>query len=449
MNNRFWLGLFLLTLSMFASSRTATAQTLQIDFSHGNGLSAQPPSKQSHHDLPGGLDLDHPEEMMAQRLRELHELHQLQDQVQGLLNDPEFLKNIPQLNQEQIRQLRENLLKGEGLHNDPSWDKLLKHARSQNKLNQQQIEILRRLTERAERNPPPSSERGLPNSDTNGAPATPSVPTPGSLGPSPSTPAANSPEPTLLDRMQEETTKWMMEHLDDVGGDVLEALSGVGMTEDGAPLAELLRSLDQSDFSDLYVSVQAMDLWRYVPNMGQFLHEQRGAWSEVRSLFHDAPVPSLPSFGGSSVSLPSAPGADSGSTVPALLSLLLLAVVVLLLSRMAARSQNQAGSREENWRLGPWPVAPNAVSTRQDLIRAFEYLALLSLGLAAHTCHHRELAERLAEQDSGNPARRQAAEMLAWLYEQARYAPPGEPLSPEEMSDARHALCCLAGVTAS
>jgi hypothetical protein len=93
-------------------------------------------------------------------------------------------------------------------------------------------------------------------------------------------------------------------------------------------------------------------------------------------------------------------------------------------------------------------VSPQSVSTRQDVVRAFEYLALLCLGLSAAACHHRELAERLAQQDSGNPKRRQAAEMLAWLYEQARYAPDAEALSQEELTDARHALCCLAGVTA-
>jgi hypothetical protein len=125
-------------------------------------------------------------------------------------------------------------------------------------------------------------------------------------------------------------------------------------------------------------------------------------------------------------------------------------MIVVLLCRRGLAARSQLGSGEGNeWRLGPWPVSPGNVSTRQDVIRAFEYLALLCFGPAAGACHHRELADRLALQDSGNPARRQAAEMLAWLYEQARYAPAGEALSPEHLSDARHALCLLAGVTAA
>ena len=100
------------------------------------------------------------------------------------------------------------------------------------------------------------------------------------------------------------------------------------------------------------------------------------------------------------------------------------------------------------WRLGPWPVSPSAVSTRRNLVRAFEHLALLCLEPDACTCHHRRLADRLAAQDESKPARRQAAELLGWLYEQARYAPADASLSPDELVEARHALCFLAGVTA-
>ena len=196
------------------------------------------------------------------------------------------------------------------------------------------------------------------------------------------------------------------------------------------------------------VGDKARGLSNYLPKVGEFLHEQRGAWDEVRSIFRVAPVPSLPRFGNSSATRSATATGDGWA--PALLSILMLGLIVLLMCKMAARSQAQAGAGEaEPWRLGSWPVSPSAVATRQDVIRAFEYLALLCLGSAAGTCHHRELAERLAEQDSSNPARRQAAEMLACFYEQARYAPAGESLSQEELTDARHALCYLAGVTAA
>jgi hypothetical protein len=139
-----------------------------------------------------------------------------------------------------------------------------------------------------------------------------------------------------------------------------------------------------------------------------------------------------------------ASGGGSGSS----LTLLTFGVFVLLLWKMGGwswlrKDRGEAG----DWRPGDWPVAPDAVTTRQDLVRAFEHLALLCLGRSASPCHHRELAGRLIEQDAGDPTRRQAVELLAWLYEQARYAPAEESLSQAELSDARHALRYLAGVT--
>jgi hypothetical protein len=442
MNKRWWLGLLLITLLLLLPAQIATAQTSTRHIPPGF---LHVPPKQSHHDLPGGLDLDNPQEMMAQRLRELHDLHELQDQVSGLLKDGEFLKSIGQLSEAELRGLREKMLSGEGLGKDGSWEQLLRQAASQNKLDPKQIDILRRWAKRAEDKQPSVSESGSPNDRSPDAPTPPSAAIPHAPTPPPSLPPANRSEPSWLDRMQEEGTKWLIDHLDDVGDDVLEALTDIGRTENGAPLAELLRTLHQPDFSGLNLSSRVEGLSRYMPKVGEFLHAQGGTWNEVRSLFRNAPVPSLPRFGGPSAPRPSAVPTDSEGWTPALLSMLMLGMIVLLFYRMGARSQARTDSSADQWRLGPWPVLPEAVSTRQDVVRAFEYLALLCLGPAAAACHHRELAERLAEQDSGNSKRRQAAEMLAWLYEQARYAPDGEVLSPEELIDARHALCCLAG----
>jgi hypothetical protein len=98
------------------------------------------------------------------------------------------------------------------------------------------------------------------------------------------------------------------------------------------------------------------------------------------------------------------------------------------------------------WRLGPWPVRPEAVATRDELVRAFEYLALLRLGPAARSQNHRDIAAGLGAEDE---ARRPAAERLAGLYEQARYAPPDEALPDADLADARAALSLLAGVAAA
>ncbi len=198
---------------------------------------------------------------------------------------------------------------------------------------------------------------------------------------------------------------------------------------------------------------EAAGLSRHLPDLGELIQEQRGAWDDVRTIFRDTQVPSLPGMGGdsaparASAAPPSADG-DVWSTVS--LALLTLGVLFLLVWKMAARPRAKAtGGAADDWHLGAWPVPPAAVSTRQELIRAFEYLALLCLGPTASTRHHRELADRLAAQNHGDPARRrQAAELLAWLYEQARYAPAEDSLSTAELSEARHALCFLAGVTA-
>jgi hypothetical protein len=90
-------------------------------------------------------------------------------------------------------------------------------------------------------------------------------------------------------------------------------------------------------------------------------------------------------------------------------------------------------------------VQPAAVGTRYDLVRAFEYLALLRLGPAARHQNHLEIAAALGAADAG---RRGAAERLASLYEQARYAPRDEDLPAVDLALARAALSLLAGGSA-
>src|SRR5207248_3213322 len=105
-----------------------------------------------------------------------------------------------------------------------------------------------------------------------------------------------------------------------------------------------------------------------------------------------------------------AAGAPSGGLPGAGLLLLLLLVPGLALLAWKARGDGReaAGRRAE---LGPWPVKPSAVASRDDFIRAFEYLALLCLGPEARSYNHREVAARLGGADDG-PAggRREAAE---------------------------------------
>ncbi len=456
MNKRLWLWL-LLPLLLFPGMATA-------QFSRQRPAPVAPMAhKESHHDLPGGLDLSNPQELMAQRLRGLEELHQLQDQVRELLKDPKFREQMGNFSDEQLQRLREKLLKGEGLSQDRTWARLLDQVRAHNKLDQGQIDYLKRWAERAEKKQPSREPaRATPDNEAKSSPSQPPPPPSDSASPPPDQPTPTEPAPSLLDRFQEDTTKWLMENFEGVSGDFLQALTEIG-DESNTPLADLLRSVPQSDFSGINLrdhpllpALQTGTISRYLSGVGDFFHRQSGFAERVGALFPKPSLPSLPNVGGPSVSMHTPSTPESDGWLPAVLCLLLFGMIVLLVWKKGFGSSGQAGfGADGEWKLGSWPVPPGAVSTRQDLIRAFEYLALLCLGPAAATCHHRQLAERLAELPPhppvpggmGGASRRQTAEMLAWLYEQARYAPADEALSQEQLSDARHALSSLAGVT--
>ncbi|HEV3260480.1 MAG TPA: hypothetical protein VG013_26735 [Gemmataceae bacterium] len=174
-------------------------------------------------------------------------------------------------------------------------------------------------------------------------------------------------------------------------------------------------------------------------------------WAGLRSL----PMPSLPKPHLPGVSLPrisvpgmstpsfgrpSAPSAESGLSVLWVLVLLVLGVILWKLVGRRMVSTEPVG---RGWRLGPWPVDPRAVATREDLVRAFDYLSLLKLGPAARHWNHLDIAAGLGGEEM---ERRIAADHLATLYEQARYAPGNEPLPAEAFLAARRELSFLAGV---
>jgi hypothetical protein len=156
---------------------------------------------------------------------------------------------------------------------------------------------------------------------------------------------------------------------------------------------------------------------------------------------------SLPSFDFGGVNpgggVPSVSGAAFGTVALWVGLVLLLALVLWRLGGRSAWLTRRAGAA--GWMLGPWPVNPAGVSTRAELVQAFEYLALLRLGQEARVWNHRDIACRLSPEEAEG-ARRSAAEELATLYEQARYTPDDEPLSPPALDAARRDLCLLAGV---
>jgi hypothetical protein len=143
-----------------------------------------------------------------------------------------------------------------------------------------------------------------------------------------------------------------------------------------------------------------------------------------------APGAGAPGLGGSAIT-----GSWSWLTTPAAIGLLGL-ILWLALKRYAGNEDAIARARRS---LGPWPVDPATVSSREDLIRAFEYLSLLRIGQAARNWNHRHIAREL------NPPQTELAQEIATLYERARYAPSEDALAENTFDQARRGLCALAG----
>ena len=141
--------------------------------------------------------------------------------------------------------------------------------------------------------------------------------------------------------------------------------------------------------------------------------------------------------GGGRMGAPSLGGVSVSDNVFWLLLPLLLALLGWFFYRNLGRSPALALAVR---RLGPWPVDPAAVATRAQLIRAFDYLALLLLGEQVRTWNHVAVAKKLGEEAARNPA----AGILAQLYELARYTPGDDALPPEARDAARRHLVHLA-----
>jgi hypothetical protein len=93
--------------------------------------------------------------------------------------------------------------------------------------------------------------------------------------------------------------------------------------------------------------------------------------------------------------------------------------------------------------VGPWPIDPRAITTREDVVKAFEYLSVLICGPAAKTWTHSTIADELTALAATHG---ETAVKLARLYELARYAPLDEPLTRAELVEARRLVCDLAGI---
>jgi hypothetical protein len=166
----------------------------------------------------------------------------------------------------------------------------------------------------------------------------------------------------------------------------------------------------------------------------------------------NAPAPNWsPPDGGPRPNLPSAGwsfgggvGGLGGSWTPLVVLLLLAAGVFMWFKLRNLRAAAARGAALAAAGLGPWPVDPRRITTREDVVKAFEYLSVLICGPAARTWTHGTIAAALADVAARDP---RAGSGLARLYELARYAPLDEALTNAELAEARTLACSLAGVS--
>lgn len=89
-----------------------------------------------------------------------------------------------------------------------------------------------------------------------------------------------------------------------------------------------------------------------------------------------------------------------------------------------------------------WPVDPLHVNTREDVVKAFEFLSVSKCGDEAINWHHLQIAGQMGVRE---PVHKDAADRLARLYEKARYAPANELFDDLDIAEARARFSQLAG----
>lgn len=404
------------------------------------GLVAQTPADRPSHRPLGLLDESNPEESLARRLGKSRDIkgkldklgldRELRKLAGDLLKDPKLLQSLKEsFPPEKLQDLKKRLFNDpdlvKNLAKDPALKELLQKGAGSKVLDEKQRELLKQWQAKL----PAPPDGAQPTTPTN--PATPQPPLP--------------PPMPKVDTPKQELPAWMRGRLEGWARDVEKWVKGTS----GQGLHDLVRRLAENRRGGENMVSNAMGqvrgLGKYMPRASDVLPKNLNP--RIGDLLpRNISPPRLPAL--PRAALPTAGGASRLGQ--AVLFLIVAAVVIVLLWRGAGWMQGiRDGYYSRRWRLGPWPVSPGAVQTREQLVRAFEYLSLLLLGPSARTRHHHDLARQIADQPAVDPdRRREAADTLAALYEQARYAPPQDDLSPEQLDRARRELRHLAGEAA-
>ncbi len=161
-------------------------------------------------------------------------------------------------------------------------------------------------------------------------------------------------------------------------------------------------------------------------------------WNWARSLptFNQVPAPRI-----AAPELPTFDSLAPSSFGAAATWITLIAILLFAAWRMRYSARRAPTRSDHRATLGPWPVRPDAVSTRTELVQAFDYLALWSLGLDVKSWNHQAVACRWCERSPGCV---NSAQALAALYEQARYTDGVDELPSPQRKKARQSLVHLA-----
>jgi hypothetical protein len=415
-----WIGLILAVLILAGLLSSAQA----IPGGGGRLIKSRP-----SHILPDNLgDMDAAEKMLAHRLL-----------MQKLLGNRALMKG---LNAQQAEALK--LLPGL-LEKDPELSKLVQDA-----LQNPNAENVKRLQDWVTgaqqalkaQGVEPGKQLDSPNpageGQANGAGALPPP------APSPARPRSDRPQKLrdFLSRLAIRAADGL-ETMDQSADskalrDALRQIGRVDLVANGLQLNQV----DSAELDALERLADALSLDKLDPSSWRW-RGPRVRWAPELPGIQAPSSLSAPNWG--SFSGPSLP--SSGNTVLVLLWVAIVGMVGVLLWKYGPGLwPTEAAAVGPAWQIGDWPVAPEAVATRGDLVRAFEYLALSCLGREALPCHHHDLAQRLGHNGAD---RQQAAQALAGLYEQARYAPEqadaGVLLAQPDQAAARRALRLLAG----
>jgi hypothetical protein len=452
MNTRHWLGMVLIVLALgWGGDPALRAQSTIKDIidrvspprprRSGPAMQPQPPARESHKPLDTNwADSLSPEDLLALRLnkaRDRQEKGNLKDLFRKLLKNPDLLESLSkQVSEEQIKRWQEQLQRGEGIEGAAGLKQFIEKAKNDKTLSPSNQEFLKRFAETMKK-------AGDSDSRVEGGGEVPrdkTAPKPGAApGAVPGT--TPKPDPSTLEGLKEKAAELFRKGADRwLDPKWVDDVMGSARWRD--LLRDMTRRADEARGQTSRVSESAATgLARHLPRLAGVLPKSLTSAPAAPRL------PSVPRIGAPRVGGVS--GDSAKETGKLLLWLAVLGVLVLILWRAGGWWEKIRGVQVPGWQIGPWPIRPGDVSTRADLVRAFEYLSLLCLGPSARTCHHIDLAGRIGALPALDPdRRRESADTLARLYEQARYTPDDEVLPPEQMACARRELCYLAGVPA-